>query len=98
MVAGVVVTVSVEVCVVVPLSVTDAGESVHVGGSLAAAGVMAQLRLTVPEKLFSPTTLMDVLLPAVAPGWIEIDPAVKLPGALKLPEIVYVALATALLE
>jgi hypothetical protein len=68
LVAAVVVTVSVEGCVVVPLNVTEAGASVHVGGSLAATGVMEQVRFTVPEKPFSPTTLIVALLPVAAPG------------------------------
>jgi hypothetical protein len=68
LVATVVVTVSVEVCVVVPLSVTDVGESAHVGGSLAAIGVMEQLRFTVPEKPLVPTTLIVAVFPVVAPG------------------------------
>ncbi len=68
LVAAVVLTVSVEVCVVVPLNVTDGGVSVHVGGSLAATGVMEQVRFTVPEKPFVPTTLIVVVFPVVAPG------------------------------
>ncbi len=64
--------VSVEVCVVVPLNVTDGGVSVHVGGSLAATGVMEQDRFTVPEKPFVPTTLIVAVFPVVAPGLIEI--------------------------
>ena len=55
LVAAVVVTVSVEVCAVAPLNVIEDGESVHVGGSLAATGVMEQLKFTVPEKPLVPT-------------------------------------------
>ena len=48
-VIAVVDTVSVDVCAA-PLIVTEAGERLHVAGSLAAVGEMAQLRLTVPVK------------------------------------------------
>lgn len=68
LVAAVVVTVSVEVCAVVPLNVTDDGESEHVGGSLAATGAMEQVRFTVPENPLVPTTLIVAVFPVVAPG------------------------------
>ncbi len=68
LVAAVVVTVSVDVCVVVPLNVTDDGESVHVGGSIAATGAMEQVRFTVPEKPLVPTTLIVAVFPVEAPG------------------------------
>lgn len=68
LVEAVVETVSVEVCAVVPLSATDAGESEHAGGSLAGIGVIEQVRFTVPEKPLMPTTLMVAVFPVVAPG------------------------------
>ena len=50
LVAAVVLTVTVEVCAVVPLIVTEAGDNEQVGASLGLAIVVvtAQLRLTVP--------------------------------------------------
>jgi hypothetical protein len=68
LVAAVVVMVRVEVCAVVPLNVTDDGDRVHVGGSLAATGVIEQLRFTVPEKPFVPTILIVAVFPVAAPG------------------------------
>ena len=98
LVLAVVVTVSVEVCAVVPLNVTDAGESVHVGASLAATGVMEQVRFTVPENPLVPTTLIVAVFPVVAPGWIEMDPGCEPLGGPKLGRLmVYAAEATALL-
>jgi hypothetical protein len=98
LVAAVVVTVSVEVCAVVPLNVTDGGVSVHVGGSLAATGVMEQLRFTVPEKPLVPTTLIDTVFPVVAPGWIDIEPGWEPLGGPKPGRLMtYAAEATALL-
>jgi hypothetical protein len=86
-------TVSVEVCVVVPLICTELGEKLHVGGSLAAVGVMEQLRLTVPEKPFIPSTLMVPVLPVVAPGVIVMEvvpplPTVKLGSAVTVRAMV----------
>jgi hypothetical protein len=65
--AAVVFTVSVAVCALVPLIVTDC-VTVHVAGSLAAAGVMAQLRLTVPANPYHGVTETGDVLPLVAPG------------------------------
>jgi hypothetical protein len=50
--------------------VTDAG-TLHVAGSLAAVGVMAQLRVTVPVKPFAGVTVIVEVLPVVAPGATE---------------------------
>ena len=67
-VAAVVVRVSEEVCAVVPLIVTEAGESAQVAESLAAAGVMAQVRATAPVNPPEGVTLIVEVLPVVAPG------------------------------
>jgi hypothetical protein len=97
--AAVVSTVSVDVCAVFPLSVTEAGLRLHVGGSLAAAGVMEQLRLTEPEKPFVPATLIVAVFPVVAPGATEIVPSLpplplgpKVGSAATVSETVVVAL------
>jgi hypothetical protein len=71
---AVVLTVSVETCAVFPLTITDAGERLHAGGSLAAAGVTAQVRFTVPLNPLLPATEMDAVFPVVAPGWMLIAP------------------------
>jgi len=68
LVAAVVFTVSIDVCAVVPLRVTDGGDRLHVTGSLAAVGLIAQLRFTGPANPFTPTTLMVAVFPVVAPG------------------------------
>ena len=62
-VAAVVVIVSVEVCFVVPLRVTEAGERAQDAGSLAAVGLMAQVSATVPVNPVEPgvTLMVDVL-------------------------------------
>ena len=65
-------TVSVVVCAAAPLIVTEAG-MLHVAGSLAAAGVMAQLRLTVPVYPPDGVTVMVEVFPVVAPGATETD-------------------------
>jgi hypothetical protein len=75
--------VSVEICGVVPLSVIELGIRVHVGGSMAAAGVIEQVKLTVPEDPLMPTTLSAVMLPLVAPGRMEMDPGWKPLGSPK---------------
>jgi hypothetical protein len=66
-VAAVVDTVSVDVCAA-PLIATEAGERLHVAGSLAAVGEMAQLRLTVPVKPLTGVTVIVEVFPVVAPG------------------------------
>ncbi len=68
LVAAAVLTVSVEVWAVAPLIVTEAGERLHVAGSLAASGVTAQVKATAPLNPPDPVTLMVDLLPVVAPG------------------------------
>jgi hypothetical protein len=65
--AAVVFTVRVAVCTAVPLMVTEAGMS-HVAGSLAAAGVMAQVRLIVPVNPPDGVKVIADVFPAVAPG------------------------------
>jgi len=95
----VVVTVSVEVCAVLPLSVTEAGLRLHVAGSLAAAGLIEQLRFTAPENPLIPTALMVDVFPVIAPGSTEIGPSLplaplgpKVGPAVTLSETVTVAL------
>jgi hypothetical protein len=69
-VEAVVFTVSVADCAVSPLMVTEAG-TLHVGRSLAVAGEMAQLRLTVPVKPYHGVTEIVAVFPVVAPGTME---------------------------
>jgi len=78
-IAAVVVTVSVEVCAVLPLSVTEAGLRLQAAGSLAAVGLIEQLRFTVPKKPFVPVTLMIEVFPVVAPGLTVIAPSLPAP-------------------
>ena len=61
-------TVSVAVCAVEPLIVTEGGAMLHVAGSFAAAGVIAQVRLTVPVNPFDGVMVMVEVFPVVAPG------------------------------
>ena len=65
LVAAVVNTVNVELCVAVPVIVTDLGDMVQVGESLAAAGLIEQVRFTVPVNPFAPDTVIvsALLLP-----------------------------------
>jgi hypothetical protein len=69
LVAAVVEMDSVAVAGVVPLKVTEDGETLQVAGSVEALLVNEQVRLTVPEKPPDPgvTVTLDVL-PVVAPG------------------------------
>jgi hypothetical protein len=67
-VAAVVVRVSADVPAVAPLIVTAAGESAQVAGSLAAAGVMAQVSATAPVNPPEGVTVIVEVLPVVAPG------------------------------
>jgi hypothetical protein len=59
-----VVAVSVDVCAVAPLMVTEAGERLHVVGLVAPEGdaVTAQVSVTVPVNEFSGVTVMVVVL------------------------------------
>lgn len=66
---AVVVTVSVEVCAVFPLRVTEEGLKLQVAGSLAAVGLIEQLRFTAPEYPFVPITLIVEVFPVVAPAF-----------------------------
>ena len=68
LVGAVVTTVSVEVWAVAPLIVTEAGETLHVAASLAAAGLTAQVKVTAPANPPDPVTLIVDPLPVVAPG------------------------------
>ncbi len=65
---AIVFTVSVAVWTAFPLSVNEDGLRLQVGGSLAAEGLMEQLRLTKPEYPFVPATLIVDVFPVVAPG------------------------------
>jgi hypothetical protein len=68
-VAAVVETVSVEVPADAPLIVTEAGERLHVAGSVAPEGPETlQARATVLANPPDPVTLMVEVLPVVAPG------------------------------
>ena len=74
LVAAVVLIVSVDVCTVLPLIVTDDGARLHVAGSLAAAGLIEQVRLTVPLNPFDGVTEIVTVFAVVAPGAMLIEP------------------------
>ena len=65
--AAVVFTVRLAICAAVPLMVTEVG-MLHVAGSLAAAGVMAQVRPIVPVNPPVGVKVIVDVFPAVAPG------------------------------
>jgi hypothetical protein len=67
LVGAVVVTISVAICAVSLLIVTVAG-TLHVGGSLAAVGVIAQLKLTAPVNPYHGVTETVDVFPEIAPG------------------------------
>ena len=91
-----VVTVRVVVCAVKPLMVAEAG-ILHVAGSLAAVGVIAQLKLITPVNPFEGVKVIVEVFPVVAPGATVIGvPAMEKLGGGKL--MVYETLATALGE
>jgi hypothetical protein len=97
LVAAAVKTVRVAVCEVVPLSVTEAGVRLHPAGSLAAMGVMAQLRLTTPVYPAVPgVTVIVEVFPVVAPGATETAGPVMVKGAsagvVTVTEVVFEAL------
>lgn len=71
-VAAVVFTVSTSVAVVVLFTLTEPAARLQVAGSLDAAGVIAQARLTVPLNPFCDVTVMVAVFPVVAPGSIVI--------------------------
>jgi hypothetical protein len=66
-VVPVVVAVNVVVIAVVPLRVIEAGCMLHVAGSLAATGAMAQVRLIVPLNQPAGVTVIVEVFPVVAP-------------------------------
>jgi hypothetical protein len=72
--AAVVTTARVEVWAVAPLMVSEAGERLHVAGSLAAAGLTTQVKATAPLNPPEPVTLMVEPLPVVAPALTVILP------------------------
>jgi hypothetical protein len=84
LVAAVVKTVNVVVCAPVPVIVTELGERLHVAGSLAATGLIEQVRLTVPVNPFAGVTVMVAVLPVVAPGTILIDELLPPPSIVKV--------------
>jgi hypothetical protein len=71
-----VVAVSVDVCAVVLLIVTEVGERLHVVGLAAPEGevVIAQVSATAPVNEFAGVTVMVAALPVVAPGVTEMAP------------------------
>jgi hypothetical protein len=60
--------VNVELCAPAPVMVTELGDNVQVGGSLAAAGVTEQVRFTAPVNPLDGVTAMATVFPVVAPG------------------------------
>ena len=79
-VTAVVFTERVVTCAVVPLIVTEAG-MLHVAGSLAATGVMAQLRATTPVNPFDGVKVMKDVFPAEEPAMTAIGvPVMEKPG------------------
>ncbi|MGA2730748.1 MAG: hypothetical protein ABSE96_23295 [Terracidiphilus sp.] len=71
--------VNVEVCATVPVITTEFGERLHVAGSLAAVGLIEQVRVTVPVNPFEGVIVMSTVFPVVAPGTILIDELPLLP-------------------
>jgi hypothetical protein len=76
--AAVVTTVTVAVCDVDPLIVTEAG-TVQEGGSVSVDGVIAQLRVTAPVNQNHGATVTVEVLPVVAPALTETGA----PGAME---------------
>jgi len=68
LVGAVVFSVSVAVCAVLPLMVTEVGDRLHVTGSTVNAGVTEQLRLMAPVNPFAGVTVIVEVFPVVAPG------------------------------
>ena len=76
--------VRVELCAVIPVIDTELGVNVQFGVSLAAAGVTAHVRLTVPVNPFDGVTAIGTIFPVVAPGAmlsVELTPATTKVGA-----------------
>lgn len=82
LVAPVVLTVSVDVCVPVPFTVRDAGFKLHVGMSFTPVidVVTLQVRLTVPLNPLVPVTLTVAVLPVVALGVTVSEVVPPVPG------------------
>jgi hypothetical protein len=79
-VAGVVFTVRITVCAAEPLMVAEAG-TLHVAGSLAATGLIVQLKLITPVNPFVGVRVIVEVFPVVAPGATETDvPEIVNPG------------------
>jgi hypothetical protein len=66
-VVAVVATVSVVICAPVPV-ISTVGPTLHVAGLLAATGVTAQVKLTLPVNPFDGVTVMVAASPVVAPA------------------------------
>jgi hypothetical protein len=95
-VADVVLTIRGVVCAAEPLMVTESG-MLDVAGSLAALGVIAQLRLITPVNPSEGVKLMVDVFPVVAPGTTPTAvPVMEKLGVARL--MVYTAVATALNE
>jgi hypothetical protein len=93
-VAGVVFTVRVTVCAAELLMVAEAG-MLHVAGSPAAVGVIAQLRLITPVNPFEGVKVIVEVFPVVAPvATLTVVPVMEKLGMVR----VYTAVATALGE
>jgi hypothetical protein len=73
LVAAVVVIVSVDVCAAAPVIETEGGDKAHVTGSLSAMELTEQIRLTVPVNPFAGVTVIETVLPVVAPGATDND-------------------------
>jgi hypothetical protein len=85
----VVVTVRVEVSAEAPVMLTEVGDRAQVAGLLAAVGLMAQVRATLPVNPPEGVTLIVDVLPVVAPAATEM-----LPLLLKAKEPVLTAVVT----
>ena len=95
-VADVVFTVRVIVCAAEPLMVAEAG-ILHIAGSLAAMGVIEQLRLITPVNPPEGVKLRVDVFPVVAPGaTLTAVPVIEKPGGTGGRLMVYTALTTAL--
>lgn len=72
-----VVTASVDVKADVPVMLTEVGDRAQVAGLLAAVGLTAQVRATVPVKPPEGVTLMVEVLPVVAPAATVMAPLLE---------------------
>jgi len=97
LVDAVVKIVSVELCAPVPVIVTESGVNVHVGVSLAAAGVTEHVRFTIPVNPFDGITVIVDEFPVVAPGsMLRVEfppPTAKVGAAFTASETVVVTVS-----